>query len=863
MLYLYSIFIKPIELIVEFVFVVLYRLFWNSGYAIIGVSLVINTLVLPIYRQADRAQEEERKKQEEMRPKIELIKRAFSGDERYMILSTYYKKVGYHPFSALRGVLPILLQIPFFIAAYHFLSNLEVLNGASFFILKDLGAPDGLLSFGTLRINLLPILMTTINIISAVIYLRGFPLKSKLQTYGLALAFLVLLYGSPSGLVFYWTLNNIFSLGKNIVMKLLPAASKRSAEKEAAAGKKEEQPGLKSILPAQLCLILLMGAVIPAALVASSPGDYIMMRHFMHPIHYVINTLCISFGYFGVWMTVFFCLFGSRAKRFMGWLTAVASFVCVTDHMFFAKNQGLISADFLYSKGRLYFEPSEKILNLAVILVLAGIVSFIWFWKNGWARRLLAVLAITLAAFSLKDCISIMNKVSAMDMSFREDRDPDAPIFRLSTTGRNVMVICLDSAMGLYVPYIMNEKPELKTALDGFVFYPNTISFGQFTSKGSQGIWGGYEYVPSISDLDTEKTQEQKRYEADTMLPRLFASEGFEVTACDIPFSGYQDVPNPAVFDEIEGVHGLNTMGYYTSGVEAYEANRQRAFFFYSVMKCMPVAGQAAVYDAGRYFSSQGLLKLSGGQSHYFDSIGVLEHLPVLTEITDEDTDTLLMLHNDTSHEPIRLRVPEYDRDVDLLDLSGEELVQTREDAEGRCITLDNDACYYYSNMAAYLRMADYFAYMKENGVYDNTRIILVADHGRPTKEFPEMDIDNPYGADDCDNLMRLQPILMVKDFDAHGEFESDMSFMTNADVPTLAAEGLIADPVNPYTGKKINNDEKYAHDQVILFPGTLTLTDPKDKVFGGEDAHWITVHDDIFDLSNWKWTDDYLSVLR
>ena len=125
------------------------------------------------------------------------------------------------------------------------------------------------------------------------------------------------------------------------------------------------------------------------------------------------------------------------------------------------------------------------------------------------------------------------------------------------------------------------------------------------------------------------------------------------------------------------------------------------------------------------------------------------------------------------------------------------------------------------------------------------------------------MDIDNPYGADDCDNLMRLQPILMVKDFDAHGEFESDMSFMTNADVPTLAAEGLIEDPVNPYTGKQINNDEKYAHDQVILFPGTLTLTDPEDKVFGGEDAHWITVHDDIFDLSNWKWTDDYLSVLR
>ncbi|WP_191014897.1 YidC/Oxa1 family membrane protein insertase [Treponema zioleckii] len=66
-------------------------------------------------------------------------------------------------------------------------------------------------------INLLPILMTLINFVSGVIYLKKAPLKEKIQLYALALVFLFILYDSPSGLVCYWILNNTFSLFKNLV----------------------------------------------------------------------------------------------------------------------------------------------------------------------------------------------------------------------------------------------------------------------------------------------------------------------------------------------------------------------------------------------------------------------------------------------------------------------------------------------------------------------------------------------------------------------------------------------------------------------------------------------------------------------
>jgi arylsulfatase A-like enzyme len=41
---------------------------------------------------------------------------------------------------------------------------------------------------------------------------------------------------------------------------------------------------------------------------------------------------------------------------------------------------------------------------------------------------------------------------------------------------------------------------------------------------------------------------------------------------------------------------------------------------------------------------------------------------------------------------------------------------------------------HYHSNMATMLRVGEWMDYLKEQGVYDNTRIIIVADHGRKLK---------------------------------------------------------------------------------------------------------------------------------
>ena len=217
---LYTLVISPLQLLLEVIFTVANRIIGNEGLSIIFLSIAVNFLVLPLYKRADELQAEERDIQAKMAYRIKRTKETFKGDERFMMLQEYYRINHYKPIYALKSSASLLLQIPFFIAAYRLLSGMQSLNGMSFGFISDLGKEDATFMIGSFPVNILPILMTLINIVSGIIYTKGHPLKSKIQVYGLAVVFLVLLYHSPSGLVFYWLLNNVFSLVKNIFNKL-------------------------------------------------------------------------------------------------------------------------------------------------------------------------------------------------------------------------------------------------------------------------------------------------------------------------------------------------------------------------------------------------------------------------------------------------------------------------------------------------------------------------------------------------------------------------------------------------------------------------------------------------------------------
>jgi hypothetical protein len=96
---LYNLIITPIETIVGWTFFFFNKKFamFGPAAAIVGVSLIIDFLALPLYNIADSIQEKERKIQKSLEKGIKRIKTCFKGDEQFMMLQTYYKQNNYHP----------------------------------------------------------------------------------------------------------------------------------------------------------------------------------------------------------------------------------------------------------------------------------------------------------------------------------------------------------------------------------------------------------------------------------------------------------------------------------------------------------------------------------------------------------------------------------------------------------------------------------------------------------------------------------------------------------------------------------------------------------------------------------------------
>ena len=177
----------PLELLFGAVFAAGYRFTGNPGLSILLLSAAVTLLLRPLYRRAEAVQEEERLTALRLKPGVEKIRRAFRGDERFMILQTYYRQNGYKPYYTLKGSLSLLLQIPFFLAAYRCLSGLSLLQGAAFGPVADLAKPDGLIALGGVSVNLLPLLMTLFNVLSGALYTRGRSLRSRIQLYGICI----------------------------------------------------------------------------------------------------------------------------------------------------------------------------------------------------------------------------------------------------------------------------------------------------------------------------------------------------------------------------------------------------------------------------------------------------------------------------------------------------------------------------------------------------------------------------------------------------------------------------------------------------------------------------------------------------
>ena len=637
-----TVLIGPLKLLFEIIFSLAYNMLRNPGLSVVILSLAMNILVLPLYKRADAIQVEARDTENKLKDVVAHIKKTFSGDERMMILQTYYRQNNYNPLSVLSGSISLLLEIPFFMAAYQFLSNVGVFTGASFGPIADLSKPDGLFTIGGFTVNVLPILMTAINVISSSLYLKGFPLKTKIQLYGMAAFFLVFLYNSPAAMVFYWTLNNTFSLVKTLFYRMknprkvinilvggvgvallltifladyyweviLLAELGIAAQlvwlipliaKKLPAPKKEAEPNTKLFVLGGLFLTALIGLLIPTTYIAASTQEYIDLNYFYHPLWYVVTTLCMAVGTFLVWMGVFYWLANPKGKVQFTRVVWALSGVLLVNYMFFGRNLGIMNANLLFETG-VWFKVPVHLLNVAVILIVGAGLYFV---AAKFPKKLTSVLLVGVIALTSMSAINAVKiaKISKQTQDRLLAEGPNNPEFNLSKEGKNVVVIMLDRGIGAFVPYIMEENPELQAKFQGFTHYKNTMSYGAYTNFATPSLYGGYDYTPVKMNERSDELLVDKHNEALKVMPTIFAEEGYDVTLLDPSYANYQVIPDLSIYDDMEGVETYHAFGNFDGvekKIETIEA-RQRNFFVFSVMKTMPLLWQSTIYQESNY----------------------------------------------------------------------------------------------------------------------------------------------------------------------------------------------------------------------------------------------------------------------
>ncbi|MCR5650728.1 MAG: YidC/Oxa1 family membrane protein insertase [Lachnospiraceae bacterium] len=873
----------PIEYIIELVFVYFYRAVNNAGAVLILVSLFVCLVTLPLYLRAEEIQKAEKKKQKGMEGWISHIKKTFAKDERFFIMQAYYREKRYRPADSLRGSLSILIQIPFFMAAYHYLSNLEILKESDFLFIGNLGMPDALVHIGGLSINILPVVMTLINIASGLLYTKGRDLMEMIKISALALIFMVLLYNSPAGLVIYWTCNNLFSLCKNIVVGMIEKYPRYSKGiRISLAGiliaavlfvlfginyskypgetiftallilfqiplfilayrerNNEAKSSTAVFLFSQAVLTVLIGVWMPASAVFSSPIEFVRAGVVADPLSYMTDTLYVAAGLFMIWIPLVFFLLKDRGRFILEIISSSSSVLAVIHGFFLDQGIGQISSDLEVLDFTSYPEIYDT-LSMMISFIIPIMIYFVLTRKRKILLFTLMIMLATVSFFSIKDIA--LTKVKTAEYYRSVDTEIKANKLPLTRSGKNVIVLMLDRAINAYIPYMLQERPELKEKLDGFTYYPNTLSFAGSTYNGSQALFGGYDYTPERLNERSGQTLQEKQTEALLMLPRVFSDEGFEVTVVDPPYAGYKWYSDLSIYEDYPQINAMliSDYGLKSSNAEQSAKNLKRNFLYYSIFRCVPYAYRSFVYDEGFYWS----LKKDVVKYTFYNAYNAIENLKGLTEINDDGKDSVLLLDNETPHNTMILSQPDY------VPYFVDESMNRKYAAEHDHEFVENPN--YHPNICAILRVTEWFDYLRENGVWDNTRIIVVSDHGYPNGDFPDMLFGD--GLD----VEAYNPLLMVKDFGSKG-FRISEEFMTNADVPSLAVKDLIEDPVNPFTKNAISMDDKYSKDgllicdtgQIVWENGEFVL--PKGNTLYDDRTVFYRVKGDMFDKNSWK----------
>ena len=202
--------IKFLEMIAVDVLKAINGIVGNYGIAIIIITILMRILIFPLTLK----QEKSMKKMKDIQPEVDKIREKYKDDPQTLNQKTMeiYKENNVNPMG---GCLPILIQMPIFVALYYAFVGNTIPSDATF-LWFNLKQPDHFMKLGAFTINLLPILNTLVTFIQQKIMMgvqpqdKNNPMSSMLYTMPLMMLFIF--YNMPSGVTLYYLVSGVLSV---------------------------------------------------------------------------------------------------------------------------------------------------------------------------------------------------------------------------------------------------------------------------------------------------------------------------------------------------------------------------------------------------------------------------------------------------------------------------------------------------------------------------------------------------------------------------------------------------------------------------------------------------------------------------
>ncbi|MBC9890596.1 MAG: membrane protein insertase YidC, partial [Opitutae bacterium] len=154
-------------------------------------------------------------KMQQLQPKMAALREKYKNDNQRLSRETMklYKEEGVNP---LGGCLPMLLQMPIFFALYNVFSSTIELRQAPFVLwIDDLSQPD-VIEFGGFELHVLPLLMAGSMFVQQKMTMKD-P-KHAFLVYLMPVFMIFIFWSISSGLVLYWTIFNVLSIGQQYLI---------------------------------------------------------------------------------------------------------------------------------------------------------------------------------------------------------------------------------------------------------------------------------------------------------------------------------------------------------------------------------------------------------------------------------------------------------------------------------------------------------------------------------------------------------------------------------------------------------------------------------------------------------------------